>query len=157
MIRQRVKLIPFFIFFLFLTSLYADKPTCNEKQLIGGIVKVALPQIGVENIRAKIDTGAYSSSIDCSKISVDSINKSVTFTPLNLTKSINMPLSRVAFVKSSNGIAQERAFVVLKVSINGCFYHTEFSLTNRSDMRYPILIGRQLIKDNFIIDLSLRE
>ena len=146
-------IIKIFILIIFATNLNAQEQ-CNTKQIIGSNTVITLPQIGIVNIKSKVDTGARTSSLHCSEISMDTTKKWVTFVPLNEIKSIKMPISRITTVKSSNASAEKRAFIKLKTVINNCSYVTEFSLTNRTGMRYPALLGRNLLKNNFIVDVS---
>jgi len=146
-------LVKIFILIIFTTNLNA-KERCSTKQIIGSIAVITLPQIGIVNIKSKVDTGARTSSLHCSKILIDSTKKWVTFVPLNETKSIKMPVSRIAIVKSSNASTEKRVFIKLKTVIGNCHYETEFSLTYRSEMAYLALLGRNLLKNNFIVDVS---
>ena len=139
------------------TTLNANENLCQAKRLIGATTEVTLLDLNLGDIKAKVDTGAYTSSIDCSEITVNSFKNIVTFIPLNETKRVNMPISRISSVKSSNGAVERRPFIMLNIKINGCLYKTEFSLTSRSGMKYPILIGRQLLKNNFLVDVSIDE
>ena len=57
-------------------------------------------------------------------------------------------------VKSSNGIIQLRASIQVVVSFFGKNYKTVISLTDRSDMKYPMLIGRKFLTNRFLVDVS---
>jgi hypothetical protein len=61
---------------------------------------------------------------------------------------------RTKKVKSSNGEIQERYFVFGTMIIAGLSIQTEFSLTVRKGMRYPILLGRKILNKYFLIDTS---
>lgn len=65
-----------------------------------------------------------------------------------------MPLYKTKSVKSSNGVVQTRASIKVQVKFAGKVYQTVVSLTNRSDMKYPMLIGRKFLKDRFLVDVS---
>ena len=69
---------------------------------------------------------------------------------------INMPVHKIKNVKSSNGKTEERIFVKTTVELLGKKYEAELSLTNRKDMRYPMLIGRKYLKGRFLVDVSLQ-
>jgi hypothetical protein len=62
---------------------------------------------------------------------------------------------RIKKVKSSNGHEQLRYFIKCTIELLGRKIKTEFSLTERKGMRYPILLGRKLLNKRFIIDTSL--
>lgn len=56
-------------------------------------------------------------------------------------------------VTSSNGESEKRYFVKIPIKYNDTEHKVEFSITNRKDMEYPILLGRNFLKD-YIIDLD---
>jgi hypothetical protein len=59
-------------------------------------------------------------------------------------------------VKSSNGHIQERYFIRTKIILAERILNTEFSLTERKGMCYPVLIGRKTLKKRFVVDPSLK-
>jgi hypothetical protein len=56
-------------------------------------------------------------------------------------------------VKSSNGLSENRYLVTLPVHIFGTDFSTEFTLTNRTEMKYPVLLGRTFLRHGFIVDV----
>jgi len=108
----------------------------------------------------KIDTGAYTSSMHVSSIQeVNGILHVVFLDPSHPEfQQISYTFSdfRKKNVKSSNGHIQERYFIRTKIIIADRILNTEFSLTERKAMRYPILIGRKTLKKRFIVDPSLK-
>jgi hypothetical protein len=132
----------------------------SSKSIIGRREWASLPDFGLKNVKVKIDTGAYSSSIHVSLIEeVDGILY-VVFLDSNHPEFQNNPFSFKEFrrkkVKSSNGIIQERYFIKTYIVLGSVKIKTEFSLTQRKGMRYPILIGRKLLNKRFLIDTSLK-
>jgi hypothetical protein len=132
----------------------------SSKSIIGRREWASLPEFGLKNVKVKIDTGAYSSSIHVSLIEeVDRILY-VVFLDSNHPEFQNNPFSFKEFrrkkVKSSNGIIQERYFIKTYIVLGSVKIKTEFSLTQRKGMRYPILIGRKLLNKRFLIDTSLK-
>ena len=69
-------------------------------------------------------------------------------------KKIKLPLYKLKKVKSSNGTVQLRATVQVTISFFGKNYKTYISLTDRSDMKYPMLIGRKFLANRFLVDVS---
>jgi hypothetical protein len=65
-----------------------------------------------------------------------------------------MPLYKVKKVRSSNGELQERPSIKVSVEFFGKRYETVVSLTNRADMKYPMLIGRHFLSGKFLVDVS---
>lgn len=65
-----------------------------------------------------------------------------------------MPLYKLKKVKSSNGEVQIRPTIKVSVEFFGKKYKSVISLTNRADMKFPMLIGRRFLKNRFIVDVS---
>ncbi len=66
-----------------------------------------------------------------------------------------MPVHAIKKVKSSNGTIQERIFIKTVIEIAGKAYKAKLSLTDRAEMKYPMLIGRTYLKGRFLVDVSL--
>jgi hypothetical protein len=69
-------------------------------------------------------------------------------------KLFELPIHRKKVVKSSNGSREERFVVKTKVQLSDKLLTAELSLTDRSEMRYPVLVGRKLINGRFLVDVS---
>ena len=65
-----------------------------------------------------------------------------------------MTLYKIKKVKSSNGTIQIRASIKVDILFYNKRYTTIISLTNRSDMKYPMLIGRKFLANRFLVDVS---
>jgi hypothetical protein len=132
----------------------------SQKKVIGRREIVDILDLELFDLDAKIDTGADSNSLHCDDIFIDNDNKFVYFTLLDKVhpayhrKKIKMPLYKIKKVKSSNGIIQLRATIQVSVSFFGKKYKTDISLTDRSDMKYPMLIGRKFLANRFLVDVS---
>lgn len=131
----------------------------HAQNILGKIDKFDLPDLGVYNIKAKIDTGAKTSSLHCSDM-IQVGDSLVRFIVLdnknnNLTDEyITKPISRISYVKSSNGKSEKRYFIKTRIIIYNKIYDMELSLSNRDSMIYPLLIGRELLDKGFIIDTT---
>lgn len=124
-------------------------------QIIGRREIVKLPAYtGELEISAKIDTGAYGSALHCEKITLDE-NGVLVFVPVNK----KMPAQstkkfRKGRIKSSSGHTEERFIVKTKVVIMNKSYDIDMSLTDRSLMRRPMLIGRKFLgRNNLLVNV----
>ena len=125
----------------------------KQKVIIGRTDMVDLPDLGISDIQAKIDTGAYRSSLHCSSISeVDGVLK---FIPLTGSQEVSFDTWERKVVKSSNGEAQERYVIQTRMIIFGKTLKTTLSLTDRSEMKNPLLIGRKRLNGKFLVDVAL--
>ena len=134
------------IFCLFLSfNLYS-------KDIIGSIDKLDFPAFNLENVETRIDTGATNSSLHCTNI--EKINDK--FVKCNVLGKENFikEISKIKEVKSSNGISQNRFFIKTEIIILGKTYISELSLNDRSSMSYPFLLGRDILAQDFIVDVS---
>jgi len=139
------------------------KPEIKNKTIIGRREVANLPEFGLKNVDVKVDSGAYTSSIHvthCVEVDTpDGKKLEVVFLDNNHPAFINdkhyFSEFRMKKVKSSTGQEQIRYFIKCTIELLGRKIKTEFSLTERKGMRYPILLGRKLLNKRFIIDTSL--
>ena len=110
---------------------------------------------------AKLDTGADTSSIHGEDISILEKNgkKYVNFlfkwdkNGLEEQLTIEKPLVRYVKVKKKGGLKSDRRPVVnLEFCLDGKKYNSEFSVADRDNFRYPLLLGREFLRKLFIID-----
>lgn len=132
------------------------------KQIIGRADKADFPEFSLLDIDIKIDSGAYTSSIHCSNINEVTQDESsiLHFTVLDSEHKLftkkefktNSYTSKI--VKSSNGISEKRFMIETKITIFNKTYPIFLTLTERKDMKFPILIGRKFLNKKFLIDTS---
>jgi len=133
----------------------------NKLQIIGRSELVDIPAWNLFGLSAKIDTGAYTSSLHCHHIENynEDGNSMVRFNLLDPShetyndKIFKLPVFKTKSVKSSNGQTEERIIIKTPIVLAGIELKTELSLTDRSEMRYPLLIGRKLLKGRFLVDV----
>ncbi|MDQ3393080.1 MAG: RimK/LysX family protein [Bacteroidota bacterium] len=132
------------------------------KKIIGRTDIVDLPEFGIKEIKVKIDTGAYTSAIHCSKIktTIEDGEEYVTFHILNShikgtsKKRFKTNDFKQKNIKSSSGHIEKRYVIKTRILLFNKLINTEFSLTDRSQMKYPILLGRKLLSKRFIVDVT---
>ena len=131
----------------------------SQKRIIGKREIISILDLDLFDLAVKIDTGADSNSLHCDDIFIDD-EKFVHFTLLDKVhpayhgKKMKIPLYKLKKVKSSNGSVELRASIKVNISFFGKKYSTVISLTNRSDMKYPMLIGRKFLTNRFLVDVS---
>jgi hypothetical protein len=135
-------------------------------QILGRYDRVDLPELGLQNIHAKIDTGAYTCSLHCHKAEV--VDGKLEFILLDQEhpEFTGMKFAFDKFekrdIKNSFGEVEKRFVIVTSITIFEEVIACEFSLSNRGSLKFPILIGRKILRDRFLIDvkkknLSFRE
>ncbi|MFD2517212.1 ATP-dependent zinc protease family protein [Salinimicrobium flavum] len=127
-----------------------------EKITIGRFDKADFPDLHLENISVKVDTGAYTSSIHCDNIVEEKGILRCTFLdeehPLYNGKEFRFSDYDIVFVKSSNGIVQKRYQIQTTITLFGKTHRISLSLTARQEMRFPVLLGRKFITKKFVVD-----
>lgn len=130
----------------------------SERPIVGWREVVALPELGVLGIPAKIDTGARTSSLHA--INVDLFDRNgEDFARFDLDFGTGKPIrhceaTRVAhrYITSSNGVAEERLIVKTMLAMGGIKFRAEFSLADRTDMVFPMLVGRTALRKRFLVN-----
>ncbi|MDF1572841.1 MAG: RimK/LysX family protein [Bacteroidales bacterium] len=134
----------------------------REKRLIGRSDKADFPQLELNNIDVKIDTGAYSGAIHCEHIEeIEACGKrKIRFRLLDKTHPeynhmvFEYSNYRQKRVKNSFGVTEKRFVIETLIVLFGEAYLTEFTLSERGEMKFPVLIGRKLLNRSFIVDTA---
>lgn len=130
-----------------------------KKKIIGRLDKANFPELNLKDISIKIDTGAYTSSIHCENIEEKEDGLHCIFLdqehPEYDHKAFVFKTYNKIRVKSSNGIAQSRYEIKSSIEIFGKVYKISLSLSNRKEMKYPVLLGRKFLNKKFIVDPDL--
>ncbi|MEO5602993.1 MAG: RimK/LysX family protein [Cyclobacteriaceae bacterium] len=135
-------------------------------QILGRYDRVDLPELGLYDIHAKIDTGAYTCSLHCHKAEI--VDGKLEFILLDQEhpEFTGMKFTFAQFeerdIKNSFGEVEKRFVIITSIKVFEEVIATEFSLSNRGSLKFPILIGRKILRDRFLIDvkkknLSFRE
>ena len=133
----------------------------KQRLVIGRKDKVDFPKLGLYDIDAKVDTGAYTSSIHCRDLKVIDKDgeKHIRFSLVSpshpsYNKLIARPIYAKRSVKNSFGQIDKRYIIKTQISLFGERLDIELSLTDRSKMDYPVLLGRKLLNKRFVVDVS---
>jgi hypothetical protein len=126
--------------------------------ILGRYDRVDLPELGLYNIHAKIDTGAYTCSLHCHKAEVVNGNLEFILLDEEHPEFTGMKFSFKQFekrdIKNSFGEVEKRFVIITTIEIYNEEITTEFSLSNRGSLKFPILIGRKILRDRFLIDVK---
>jgi hypothetical protein len=132
----------------------------NDKPVLGWREWVSLPELGVDLIKAKVDTGARSSSLHA--VDIEQFERDgrqwVRFVLLPWQRSeldpvaTEAPLHDTREVRSSTGESKSRPVINSAVRIGGVQHSTELTLTDRSEMGFRMLLGRETIRARYLVD-----
>jgi hypothetical protein len=130
------------------------------QKILGRYDRVDLPELGLNDIHAKIDTGAYTCSLHCHRAEV--VNGNLEFILLD-EEHPEFTGMRFIFkqfekrdIKNSFGEVEKRFIITTSIRIFDEEIITEFSLSNRGSLKFPILIGRKILRDRFLIDVKMK-
>jgi len=132
--------------------------TVKTKKVVGVFEPVEFPKFGITDLIAKIDTGAYTGALHCTKIEeiVTPKGKQLHFSPFDHPElTIKTRNHYVSYVKSSDGRGKKRFMIRTTVKIQNKNYPIILSLADRSAMKWPILIGRRFLRANqLLVDVT---
>ena len=120
-----------------------------------------LPDLGLTGIHAKIDTGAYNCSLHCSNAEV--VDGKLQFILLDEEhpEFTGMKFTSKNFekreIKNSFGEAEMRFVIKTRIKIYGYMIRAEFSLSDRGNLKFPVLLGRKILRKRFLIDVDQKD
>ncbi len=132
--------------------------------MIGTVDEIDFTILGLKDVPCKIDTGAQTSSLHCSKIRVIEREGTgyLSFRVLDPSHELysNKEFLTDTFkerkIKNSFGNYEYRYVIRTQVLLFGLKINAEFTLADRGRMRYPVLLGKKLLNKRFIVDVSQR-
>ncbi len=132
----------------------------TDLRLAGWREWLALPDLGIPSIRAKLDTGARSSALhvdDMTLLQRDGRQR-VRFAlrPGTDLPSVDVETEVIDIrpVTDSGGRTRERPFIRTLLELAGERWPIEMNLTNRADMLFPMLLGRTAMAGRLLVDPS---
>ena len=128
--------------------------------VVGWRERVSLPDLGITSVKAKIDTGARSSALHAFDIEyfkqndIDYVRFKVH--PSQRDKDTIVPAEAVLLdirpVRNSGGQSEARPVIETTVTLNQQSWPIELTLTNRDVMGFRMLLGRQALRQKFLVD-----
>ena len=131
-----------------------------DLQVIGWREWVGLPDLGITMIKAKVDTGARSSSLHASKLQ-EFERDGVKWLRFNVhpeqrrsdeTMELEAKVLDFRSVRSSSGKAEIRPVIVTNIALFGISWAVELTLTSRDEMGFRMLLGREAFRGRFLVD-----
>jgi hypothetical protein len=131
------------------------------KKTIGLFAEVSFPEFGLNDVTAKIDTGAFTGALHATRIHEEKEKgeRVLYFSPFDHPEDVHKTtVFERGMVRSSNGIETERYFIETNIVLQKHRYPITLSLVDRSRMKWPILIGRRFLRVNeFVVDVSRKK
>ena len=137
-----------------------ENMTKSSLPLIGWREWVGLPDLGIKRIKAKVDTGARSSSLHAFdlhhldrdgeqwvRFSLHPVQRKVEKTIVTEAK-----ILEYRSVRSSSGKASMRPVIVTNIRLLGISWPVELTLADRGAMGFRMLLGREAFRNRFVVD-----
>ncbi len=130
----------------------------TKLEVVGWRELVHLPDLGLHALPAKIDTGARTSSLHATIIEQFErdgeryVRFAVDFDRQHVRQVCEAVHIDWRGITSSNGETQRRMIVKTPLRIGNVTFRAEISLADRSDMKFPMLIGRSALRRRFVVD-----
>ncbi|KAB7615233.1 ATP-dependent zinc protease [Amylibacter sp. SFDW26] len=128
----------------------------KEPTVIGWMEYIDLPDIALHKMKAKIDTGARTSALHATDIEVFQKQGSswVKFNTWmerdGVTIPLEAPVSDIRDIKNTGGVSEKRLIIETNLLFMGKTWPISISLADRSNMRFPMIIGRTALKQHNI-------
>ncbi len=132
----------------------------KKKKVIGWREWVSLPDLGIDSIKAKIDTGATTSSVhaihieefqrdgqDFARFEIHPFQRDA-----KRTVRAEAPLIEYRSVRSSSGHESSRPVILTQIALFDQIWPIELTLANRDEMGFRMLIGRRAMRKRFLVD-----
>jgi hypothetical protein len=132
------------------------------KIVIGALETCDLPDLNIFDLQIRVDTGAKTSSLHVDDIEKErregKLGAAFTLHPdiydIDKVTRCWAPISDVRRIKSSNGAVDQRLVITTTMVMSTVTKEIEITLSNRADMSYLMLLGREGIGKDFLVDAS---
>lgn len=143
--------------FCLLAVLQVSPLSAADKDILGWVERVEIFGSGL-SMKAKLDSGAKTSSLDATEIEVFRqdgkrwVRFVITDDDAQESFTLERPLERYVRIVRHSGEHQRRPVVMLEVCLGNKLHDIEFSLIDRSHFIYPVLLGRSALQGQAVID-----
>lgn len=131
----------------------------SQRLILGSLANIAIPSLGIDEVCAKVDTGAFSGALHCTDIFVERHGKEAVlhFKPLGMDSlATKTDVFTERIVRSASGHESVRYIVPVTLVIDGKEYETAIGLTDRTVMKREMLLGRRfLLEHEALVDVAL--
>jgi hypothetical protein len=130
------------------------------RAVIGWREWVTLPAIGVTGLEVKVDTGARTSALHAFDLTTTTVDGRpwLRFAVHPRREStaegtlVHAPLLDERMVKNSGGVAELRPVIATELALGGHVWRVEITLTDRDEMGFRMLLGREALQGRFVVD-----
>jgi len=134
-----------------------SKPAVRRQDVIGWREAVAMPQLRIANVEAKIDTGARTSALHAEDQEVFErdgarwVRFRVPASKCHRDIRIEAPVSDERPIKNTGGVPEMRLVIETLLVLGRHHWHVEVSLANRANMGFDLILGRTAIRGRNVL------
>ena len=134
----------------------------KPKQIIGMTDLVDFPDLALFDVQAKVDTGAFTSALHCKDVRLVKSGGTtrLSFRLIDKTGEGSQQFYsdeyRQKMIRNSFGMAEKRYVIKTRIVLFKRIIRAEFTLADREKLKNPVLLGRKLLRNRFIVDVSQR-
>jgi hypothetical protein len=131
--------------------------------VIGWKERLDFPEWGVRRVKAKADTGARTSALDALSYELFQADGRGLCVRLRLALHrarsdelhlVEAPVLRMVVVRNSGGLSEQRPLIETDIVLGPVRKRIRMTVTNRSGMRFRVILGRLALADDFVVDVS---
>ena len=138
------------------------RPILRQIQVCGWREWIELPTLGLPRIKAKLDTGARTSALHAVRLETFHQGQKewtrfvVHPKQRKTTSSVTVEAEVLEWrsITSSNGQKQRRPVIAASIKFFGDTWPIELTLTNRTDLGFRMLLGREALRNRLVVDSS---
>jgi len=133
----------------------------TKRRLVGWREWIGLPALNIPSLRAKVDTGARTSALHAVDITPLTLNDTLCVSFAIPEEQIDelgavfhtAPVRDRRAVRASIGTSQERFVIATPIRIGGRSFSIEITLSDRTEMDFPMLLGRNALRlGRYVVD-----
>lgn len=142
----------------------AEKPSGTRPAVVIGWKEyVDFPAWGIRRVRAKVDTGARTSALDVARYELHECQGQGLVADLHLTLRprhrkkpvvVRVPVLRMVTVSNSAGMRETRPLIETELCLGSVRKKILLTITNRHAMRFRMILGRQALANDFVVDVG---
>lgn len=131
--------------------------------VLGCLEEVSLPEIGLQNVMAKVDTGAFSGAVHCTDIKIVRRGllrkRYLKFTPAgDPALATETDTFQKTYIRSASGHRMKRYIIDTIIEVQGKRYPVKIGLSDRTDLKRQVLLGRRFLRENkMLVDVRVNE
>jgi len=123
---------------------------------------VDFPEWAVRHVKVKVDTGARTSALGATSYELRPVAGGLV-ARLNLALrrkhpdrliTVEAPVLRMVIVSNSNGMREQRPLIETRLRLGPVSKVIRMTVTNRAAMLFPVILGRQALAGDFVVDVS---